>query len=67
MFHFVLKIWLQVMDMLLKTHSNMEIADDDPQMSYLISAWTRICKLLGMLLISLVYFHTSSFSKNFPV
>ena len=24
-----------------------ELADDDPQMSYMISAWARICKILG--------------------
>ncbi|KAF7281384.1 karyopherin beta 3 [Rhynchophorus ferrugineus] len=38
----------QVMDMLLKTHGNgIELPDDDPQTSYLISAWSRICKVLG--------------------
>lgn len=35
------------MDMLLKTHSEGDLPDDDPQTSYLISAWTRICKILG--------------------
>ena len=24
-----------------------EVADDDPQMSYMISAWARICKIMG--------------------
>ncbi|KAI4504097.1 hypothetical protein M0802_000568 [Mischocyttarus mexicanus] len=36
----------EVMDMLLKTHSE-DLPDDDPQTSYLISAWVRICKILG--------------------
>lgn len=37
---------IQVMDMLLKTHgSGIELPDDDPQTSYLISAWSRICKV----------------------
>lgn len=35
------------MDMLLKTHSEGNLSDDDPQTSYLISAWARICKILG--------------------
>lgn len=38
----------EVMDMLLKTHSEGDLPDDDPQTSYLISAWARICKILGM-------------------
>lgn len=33
--------------MLLKTHSEGNLSDDDPQTSYLISAWARICKILG--------------------
>ena len=38
----------EVMDMLLKTHGEgAELPDDDPQTSYLISAWSRICKVLG--------------------
>ncbi|KAL0280849.1 UNVERIFIED_CONTAM: hypothetical protein PYX00_002016 [Menopon gallinae] len=37
----------EVMDLLLKTHSGIQLPDDDPQTSYLISAWARICKLLG--------------------
>nr|XP_012150540.1 PREDICTED: importin-5 isoform X2 [Megachile rotundata] len=37
----------EVMDMLLKTHSEGNLPDDDPQTSYLISAWARICKILG--------------------
>uniref|UniRef100_A0A2M3ZYW0 Putative karyopherin importin beta 3 n=1 Tax=Anopheles triannulatus TaxID=58253 RepID=A0A2M3ZYW0_9DIPT len=36
-----------VMDMLLKTHTEGDLPDDDPQTSYLISAWARICKILG--------------------
>lgn len=36
-----------VMDMLLKTHGDCgELPDDDPQTSYLISAWSRICKVI---------------------
>lgn len=36
------------MDLLLKAQTNQEeMADDDPQMSYLISAWARICKIMG--------------------
>jgi len=38
------------MDMLLKTHSEGDLPDDDPQTSYLISAWARICKILGKIL-----------------
>lgn len=37
----------EVMDMLLKTHSEGNLPDDDPQTTYLISAWARICKILG--------------------
>lgn len=38
----------EVMDLLLKTHGEgNELPDDDPQTSYLISAWSRICKVLG--------------------
>ncbi|XP_050306794.1 importin-5 [Anthonomus grandis grandis] len=38
----------QIMDMLLKTYgTGIELPDDDPQTSYLISAWSRICKVLG--------------------
>ncbi|EFN77942.1 Importin-5 [Harpegnathos saltator] len=37
----------EVMDMLLKTHAEGNLPDDDPQTSYLISAWARICKILG--------------------
>jgi hypothetical protein len=38
----------EVMDMLLKTQTEgAEMADDDPQLSYMISAWARICKILG--------------------
>lgn len=36
------------MNMLLKTHSEGDLPDDDPQTSYLISAWARICKILGI-------------------
>merc|ERR1719427_2081823 len=37
-----------VMDLLLSSQvKGDEIAEDDPQMSYMISAWARICKILG--------------------
>jgi hypothetical protein len=36
----------EVMDMLLKAQTG-DLQDDDPQTSYLISAWARICKILG--------------------
>lgn len=37
----------EVMDLLLKTHTDGDLPEDDPQTSYLISAWARICKILG--------------------
>ncbi|ALC46856.1 Karybeta3 [Drosophila busckii] len=37
----------EVMDMLLKTHTEGDLPDDDPQTSYLITAWARMCKVLG--------------------
>jgi hypothetical protein len=40
----------EVMEMLLKTQKgegSEELQDDDPQMSYMISAWARICKIMG--------------------
>ncbi|CAG0896808.1 unnamed protein product [Darwinula stevensoni] len=43
----------EVMNLLLKTQGAVgagdapDITDDDPQMSYMISAWARICKILG--------------------
>lgn len=37
----------EIMDQLLLTHGEgKEISDDDPQTSYLISAWSRICKVI---------------------
>lgn len=37
-----------VMNMLMKAQTGEEpLADDDPQMAYMISAWARICKILG--------------------
>ncbi|XP_018335482.1 importin-5 [Agrilus planipennis] len=37
-----------VMDMLLATHGESgELPEDDPQTSYLIPAWSRICKVMG--------------------
>ncbi|GAB0100009.1 importin-5 [Sergentomyia squamirostris] len=36
-----------IMDMLLKTHTEQELSDDDPQTAYLISALARICKIMG--------------------
>ena len=36
------------MDLLLSSQiKGEEMAEDDPQMSYMISAWARICKILG--------------------
>ncbi|SPP83609.1 importin-5 [Drosophila guanche] len=38
----------EIMDMLLVNHTEgAELADDDPQTSYLITAWARMCKILG--------------------
>ncbi|XP_013418000.1 importin-5-like isoform X1 [Lingula anatina] len=37
-----------VMQLLLKTQTDSgDLADDDPQISYMISAWARMCKILG--------------------
>lgn len=37
-----------VMQLLLKTQTDSsELEDDDPQISYMISAWARMCKILG--------------------
>jgi len=38
-----------VMQLLLKTQTEQatELADDDPQISYMISAWARMCKIMG--------------------
>jgi len=38
----------EVMQLLLKTQTEMETMEaDDPQISYLISAWARMCKIIG--------------------
>ncbi|KAH8294819.1 hypothetical protein KR018_003373 [Drosophila ironensis] len=38
----------EIMDMLLVNHTEGgELPDDDPQTSYLITAWARMCKILG--------------------
>ncbi|VDK70359.1 unnamed protein product [Anisakis simplex] len=38
----------EIMQMLLANQAQFEhISDDDPQVSYMISAWARICKILG--------------------
>lgn len=38
----------EVMQLLLKTQTDMkDLPDDDPQISYMISAWARMCKILG--------------------
>ncbi|GFN79969.1 importin-5 [Plakobranchus ocellatus] len=38
----------QVMQLLLKTQTDQDdLADDDPQITYMISAWARMCKILG--------------------
>ncbi|XP_061917237.1 importin-5 [Entelurus aequoreus] len=37
-----------VMQLLLKTQTDFnDLDDDDPQISYMISAWARMCKILG--------------------
>ncbi|CAL8124033.1 unnamed protein product [Orchesella dallaii] len=39
-----------IMDLLLRTqvdNGGIELADDDPQLSYMITAWARICQILG--------------------
>jgi len=39
-----------IMDLLLRTqidNGGVHIAEDDPQLSYMITAWTRICQILG--------------------
>ncbi|KAJ6632921.1 Importin-5 [Pseudolycoriella hygida] len=36
-----------IMTLLLETQTVGELPDDDPQTSYLISAWARMCKILG--------------------
>lgn len=37
-----------VMQLLLKTQSDLNnMEDDDPQTSYMVSAWARMCKILG--------------------
>ncbi|KAM9198032.1 LOW QUALITY PROTEIN: importin-5-like [Dugong dugon] len=37
-----------VMQLLLKTQTDFsDMEDDDPQISYIISAWARMCKILG--------------------
>ncbi|XP_014231665.1 importin-5 [Trichogramma pretiosum] len=35
----------EIMDLLISSHS--QLPEDDPQLSYLISAWARLCKILG--------------------
>lgn len=38
----------EVMEMLIKSQTGeTDLSDDDPQISYMISAWARICKILG--------------------
>ena len=51
----------EIMDMLLKTQmAGGQVSDDDPQFSYLISAWARMCRILGKdhynINISLIYY-----------
>lgn len=36
-----------IMKLLLANGINFQYVSDDPQISYLISAWARICKILG--------------------
>ena len=36
------------MQLLLKSQTDQgELEDDDPQISYMISAWARMCKIIG--------------------
>ena len=37
----------QIMKILLASGTNFSSESDDPQISYMISAWARICKILG--------------------
>jgi len=38
----------EVMELLLRTQTEeADLEDDDPQVSYMISAWARMCKILG--------------------
>jgi hypothetical protein len=38
----------EIMGVLLNAQQSMgEMASDDPQVSYMMSAWARICKLMG--------------------
>uniref|UniRef100_A0A1I7YJ02 Importin-5 n=1 Tax=Steinernema glaseri TaxID=37863 RepID=A0A1I7YJ02_9BILA len=37
----------EVMQLLLETQTKFDSSSDDPQFSYMISAWARICKILG--------------------
>lgn len=39
-----------IMDLLLRTqvdNGGVNLDDDDPQLSYMITAWARICQILG--------------------
>ena len=39
-----------IMDLLLRTqidNGGVQLAEDDPQLSYMITAWARICQILG--------------------
>ena len=38
----------EVMQLLVRTQTEeSDMAEDDPQMSYMISAWARMCKIMG--------------------
>jgi len=38
----------EIMQMLLATQTgDLKLADDDPQLSYMMAAWARICRILG--------------------
>lgn len=54
----------EVMDLLLKTHTEVQLPDDDPQTSYLISAWARICKILGEVLLIYMFIRFGHFWHN---
>jgi hypothetical protein len=38
---------LQIMDMMVKMQQSLQIAADDPLISYMLQTWTRICQCLG--------------------
>lgn len=56
----------EVMDLLLKTHTEGDqLPADDPQTSYLISAWSRICKIMGVYSFQTIQYHFNPFMRVF--